>query len=53
MKQAFIKQLDKQGIKLTFKQLDKYLDDFRKYCEEMEFASEAEISEGAIEYLVW
>lgn len=51
MKQTFINQLDKQGIKLTEEQQEQYFNDFRLYCEEMEFTSETEISEGAREYI--
>jgi hypothetical protein len=51
VKQAFINQIDKQGIKLTDEQQDLYFNDFRQYCEEMEFTSEVEITEGALEYI--
>jgi hypothetical protein len=51
MEQVLIRQLDKQGMKLTQVELEEYLDDFRQYCEEMEFTSEDEIFEGAVEYI--
>ena len=51
MKQAFLNQLISQGISLTKEQREKYLDDFKSYCEEMEFTTEAEIIEGAKEYV--
>lgn len=51
MKQVFFKQLGKQGIKLTDKQLDEYFEDFMQYCEEMGFINEAEIIDGASEYI--
>lgn len=48
MKQAFLSQLIKQGIS---EQRVSYLNDFKLYCEEMEFTSKKEISEGAREYI--
>ncbi|WP_445491608.1 hypothetical protein [Niallia sp. 03133] len=51
MEKAFFTQLNKQGIKLSIEDKFKYFLDFKKYCEEMEFATEEEVSEGIKEYI--
>ncbi|MED4342844.1 hypothetical protein [Bacillus licheniformis] len=50
--EAFIIHLDKQGIKLTEEKQKKYFNDFKKYCEEMEFTTEEEVNNGALEYVM-
>lgn len=52
MKQKFLNAISKQGIILTAAQEEMYINDFVKYCYEMEFTTEEEIIAGAEEYVI-
>ncbi|MGG3467347.1 hypothetical protein ABES02_07485 [Neobacillus pocheonensis] len=51
MKKAFINEIVKRDVMLTSEDKCKYFNDFKLYCEEMDFTTEEEIKKGAFEYV--